>query len=97
MASADITLGSSTCEFEVDTTVRTATLNHRGGWLRNNHATETIYLGINNSAPAVAQPVGEGQVTLKAGVVMQLPAWCTAFKFDAGAQSFLQYSPDPFR
>lgn len=94
MASANVTLGSVPHEFEVDTTARVATLNVRGGWLKNTHATEIIYINVSTTA-TVTQPGGVGNATLKAGQIMQIPPDCGSFNFDAAGVSYLQYSPSP--
>lgn len=95
MASADVTLGGEPHEFEVDTTQRTATLKQRLGYLRNSHATELAYVNFQAGTVTVTQPAGVGHVTLKPGQVIQIPPGCASFTFDAGAQTFIQYSPTP--
>lgn len=95
MASANVTLGSMPHEFEADTTQRTATLNLRGGWLRNQHATELAFVNFDAGVVTVTQPSGYAHATLKPGQVIQIPPSCAAFTFDAGASTFIQYSPTP--
>lgn len=98
MASANVTLGHDPHEFEVDTTQRTATLNLHGvGWLKNTHATETIYLNFQAGTVVLTQPVGAGGAILKSGYVMKIPKQCTSFTFDAGATSYCQYSPEELK
>lgn len=94
MSSANVTLGSVPHEFEVDTTARVATLNVRGGWIRNTHATENIFINVATTA-AVTQPGGVGNAILKPGQSMQIPPDVPSFNFDAGGVSYLQYSPSP--
>lgn len=94
MASANVTLGSEPHEFEVDATARVATLNTRGGWLKNTHATEIIYINVSTTA-AVTQPGGAGNAILKPGQIMQIPHQYGSFNFDAAGTSYCQYSPAP--
>jgi hypothetical protein len=91
MASANVTL-ADVYEFEVDGTQKTATLNNAGGFLRNTHATEIAYVNVNAATCSVTQPVGAGGMTIKAGQVVALPAWCKSFTFKAGGTTYLQYS-----
>jgi hypothetical protein len=95
MASANVTLGSRPHEFEVDTTIRTATLNVRGGWLRNTHASESAYVNFDAGTVTVTQPAGASGAIIKAGQAMQIPPDVGSFTFDAGATTYLQYSPSP--
>lgn len=95
MASADVTLGGSGREFEVDTTERTATLNSPGGWLRNTHATETAFVNTTAATVVTTQPVGAAGLTIKAGQSVALPAKCQSFTFKSGATTYLQYTKSP--
>lgn len=94
MASANVTLGSEPCEFEVDATARVATLNQRGGWIKNTHATEIIYINVSGTT-LVVQPGGAGNAILKPGQIMQIPPQYGAFNFDAAGTSYCQWSPTP--
>lgn len=95
MASADVTLASEVHEFEVDATQRTATLNQRGGWIRNVHATEPLFVNMRAATVTVATPAGIAGATLRAGQSMKIPAHVTAFTFDAANATALLYSPEP--
>ncbi|MBE7464811.1 MAG: hypothetical protein HS116_15155 [Planctomycetes bacterium] len=87
-----MTLGDTPREFEVDTTQRTGTVNSRGGWLTNTHATEAVFVDTLAGTTATTQPAGVGHLVIKPGKSMPLQNTCAAFTFKAGGTSYLLWT-----
>jgi len=95
MASANVTLGNVSREFECDGTERTATLNHKGGKLTN-MGENSLDIWINEAAGTVDMTSGNAtSVRIGSGGSHVLPPTCSSFTFKAnGGSEYLKYTQE---